>query len=289
MMIRSMTAFSRSSSEQQWGSLVWELRSVNHRYLDVIIKLPEELRSIENEIRGRLTQKIKRGKVECNLRYKSAELQQTELHINEALADEVLKACHLISKKLHQPSELNVLDVLNWPGVIDAPQADLKPLMDEALSLFDDVLNELSVCRESEGQRLQVLIEQRCNEMQKIVKSERARRPQILEQLRIKITNKLGELKTEYDGERLEQELVYLAQKMDVDEELDRLESHFVEVEKCLKKNEPVGRRLDFMMQEFNREANTLGSKSTNIETTQAAVELKVLIEQMREQVQNIE
>ena len=288
-MTRSMTAFSSSSDEQNWGSLVWELRSVNHRYLDVVIKLPEELRSLENECRSRLTKLIKRGKIECNLRYKAADVQQLKLCINEALAEEVLNACQLINKKLHQPSEMNVIEILKWPGMIDAPPADLKPVTNAALALFDDALNKLSESRESEGQRLQVLIEQRCVAMQKIVQSERTRRPQILKQMREKIANKLAEIKTEYDGDRFEQELVYLAQKMDVDEELDRLQSHFAEIDNILKQNEPVGRRLDFIMQEFNREANTLGSKSTDIETTQASVELKVLIEQMREQVQNIE
>jgi len=288
-MTRSMTAFSRSSDAQTWGSLVWELRSVNHRYLDVIIKLPEELRSIENELRTRLTRELKRGKIECNLRYQADEIQQAEIQVNEALADEVLKACQLINKKLHQPSELNVIDVLKWPGVLDAPSIDLQPVINSAHQLFDEALNELCESRASEGQRLQALIEQRCSAMQQIVKDERARRPQIVQQTREKLQKKLAELKAEYDAERFEQELVYLAQKMDVDEELDRLDSHFVEIEKILKTSEPVGRRLDFIMQEFNREANTLGSKSTDINTTQASVELKVLIEQMREQVQNIE
>lgn len=288
-MTRSMTAFSRSSTEQNWGELVWELRSVNHRYLDVVVKLPEELRSIENTIRGCLTKQIKRGKVECNLRYKTAEFQQAELQVNAALADEVLKACQIISKKLPQPSEPNVMDILKWPGVINAPAANLKSLNDAALNSFDMALSELCESRESEGQRLQILIEQRCTAMQGIVKTERARRPQIVEQRRAKLLKKLAELKAEYDVDRFEQELVYIAQKMDVDEELDRLDSHFAEIEKIFKNNQPVGRRLDFIMQEFNREANTLGSKSTDIETTQAAIELKVLIEQMREQVQNIE
>jgi len=288
-MTRSMTAFSRSSNEQTWGALVWELRSVNHRYLDVIIKLPEELRGIENDIRRTLTKQLKRGKVECNLRYKAAEFQQTELCVNEALADEILKACQAISKKLRQPSELNVLDVLNWPGVISAPQVDINSVSNAALASFEHALTQLCEARESEGQRLQILIEQRCQAMQQIVKNERVRRPQILQQTREKLQKKIAELNAEYDADRFEQELVYLAQKMDVDEELDRLDSHFIEIEKILKANEPVGRRLDFIMQEFNREANTLGSKSTDIETTQASVELKVLIEQMREQVQNIE
>ena len=288
-MTNSMTAFSRSSDEQPWGSLVWELRSVNHRYLDVLIKLPEELRSIENDVRKHLTRRIKRGKVECNLRYKPAQSQQTELQVNEAYADEVLKACQAISKKLHQPSELNVLDVLKWPGVLNAPEMDLKPVVDTAMILFDDALNNLVDSRQSEGQRLQLMIEERCKAMQKIVSSERQRRPQILQQTREKLQKKISELEVNYDKDRFEQELAYIAQKMDVDEELDRLDSHFSEIENILKSHEPVGRRLDFIMQEFNREANTLGSKSTDIQTTQASVELKVLIEQMREQIQNIE
>jgi len=288
-MARSMTAFSRSSDEQTWGSLVWELRSVNHRYFDGVIKLPEELRSMENEVRIRLNKELKRGKVECNLRYKPAQHQKIEIRVNEAAVDEILQACHMINKKSHQPSEMNVFDVLKWPGVLEAPETDLQPVVDAALLSFDTALKNLCESRQSEGQRLQLMIEERCAAMQQIVSSERKRRPQILEQTRQKMLKKIAELNVDYDKDRLEQELVYITQKMDVDEELDRIDSHFVEIENILKSNEPVGRRLDFIMQEFNREANTLGSKSTDIETTQASVELKVLIEQMREQVQNIE
>ena len=284
-----MTAFSRSSEEYPWGSLVWELRSVNHRYLDVTIKLPEELRSIENDVRTRLNKSIKRGKVECNLRYKAAENIQTKLSVNEEYVDEVMRACQVISTKLHQPSEMDVLEVLKWPGVLEPTEMDLSPVINSALNLFDQAINSMLESRESEGQRLQMMIEDRCKAMTLIVSSERQRRPQVLEKTRNKLLNKVEELKSNYDKDRFEQELLFMAQKMDVDEELDRMESHFVEVEKVLKRNEPVGRRLDFIMQEFNREANTLGSKSTDIETTQSAVELKVLIEQMREQVQNIE
>jgi len=284
-----MTAFSRSSEEYPWGSLVWELRSVNHRYLDVTIKLPEELRSIENDVRTRLNKSIKRGKVECNLRYKAAENIQTKLSVNEEYVDEVMRACQVISTKLHQPSEMDVLEVLKWPGVLEPTEMDLSPVINSALNLFDQAINSMLESRESEGQRLQMMIEDRCKAMTLIVSSERQRRPQVLEKTRNKLLNKVEELKSNYDKDRFEQELLFMTQKMDVDEELDRMESHFVEVEKVLKRNEPVGRRLDFIMQEFNREANTLGSKSTDIETTQSAVELKVLIEQMREQVQNIE
>ncbi|MCW8933729.1 MAG: YicC family protein [Gammaproteobacteria bacterium] len=288
-MINSMTAFSRSSEEQVWGSLVWELRSVNHRYLDVVIKLPEEIRSIENEVRKRLNKTVKRGKIECNLRFKAAENQQSKLIVNEACVDEVLNACKTISTKLRQPSEMDVLELLKWPGVLDQTEIDLNPVINSAYTLFDEAVKNLVESREDEGRRLQVMIEERCRAMKKIVSNERQRRPQLLEKTRQKLLKKVEELKVDHDKDRFEQELVYITQKMDVDEELDRLDSHFIEVEEILKRNEPVGRRLDFIMQEFNREANTLGSKSADIETTQAAVELKVLIEQMREQVQNIE
>jgi len=288
-MTTSMTSFTRCSDEQEWGTLVWEIRSVNHRYLDAIIKLPEELRSLENVVRKQMAESIKRGKVECGLRYYPAENQQTEIHVNQSYADAILKACQQVGKKLHQPSEMDVLELLKWPGVIIEPEADLKPVMDAAKILFDTALNDLVSARKSEGQRLQAFIVERCETMKNIVLSERNRRPQLLEQTREKLLKRLEELKADYDKDRFEQELAYIAQKMDVDEELDRLQSHFTEIENIFKRNEPVGRRLDFLMQELNREANTLGSKSTDIETTQASVELKVLIEQMREQVQNIE
>lgn len=288
-MTRSMTAFSRSSEAQPWGTLVWELRSVNHRYLDAVIKLPEEFRGIENEIRKELNKHIKRGKVECNLRFKPIQEQQVALSVNEDYMHEILKACQLISTKLHQPNEMNVLEVLRWPGIINEAAVDLKPIELEAKKIFSAALAQLTDSRQSEGQRLQLMLEQRCSAMKSIVAEERKRRPEILEKSRQKIIKKLEDINANFDAERLEQELVYLAQKMDVDEELDRMDSHFIEMEKTLKRNEPIGRRLDFIMQEFNREANTLGSKSVDIKTTQAAVELKVLIEQMREQVQNIE
>ena len=288
-MSKSMTAFSRSSEEHSWGSLVWELRSVNHRYLDVTMKLPEELRGIENEIRERLGEQLKRGKIECNLRYKPVANKQTALKVNEDFVREVLDACHIISTKSHQPNEMNVLDILKWPGVIEESSVDMKPVIEATKNGFSQALNQLVEVRKSEGERLQKMLQVRCEAMKEIVLQERDRRPQVLEDTKQKILKKLAQLKTDYDEDRLEQELVYLAQKMDVDEELDRIDSHFVEMEKTLKSNDAIGRRLDFIMQEFNREANTLGSKSSNIKTTQASLELKVLIEQMREQVQNIE
>ncbi len=288
-MIKSMTAFANCSDQHNWGTLVWELRSVNHRYLDAQIKIPEELRSIENTIRRRLIAQVKRGKVECVLRYKLAQNQQTEINVNDDYANAIVKACLAISKQLHQPSEMNVIEVLKWPGVVEDPQVNFEPITEAALVLFDRALESLLESKQSEGLRLHEMLESRRLTMQQIVKNESQRRPQVLQQTREKLMAKLNELNASYDKDRFEQELVYIAQKMDVDEELDRLGSHFVEIENILKRGEPVGRRLDFMMQEFNREANTLGSKSTDIETTGASVELKVLIEQMREQIQNIE
>jgi len=288
-MTNSMTGFSRCSSEQSTGSLVWELRTVNHRYLDISVKLPEDLRGLESEVKQRVAGRIKRGKVECHLRYKSADTQQSDLLVNEEFASAILRACQKISKQLHQSIEMNVIDVLKWPGVVREPEVDITPVMSAALSLFDQTLNELCESKKSEGQRLQSMLEERCAAMQLIVADERKRRPELINKTREKLLDKIKALSIEHDANRFEQEIAYIIQKMDVDEELDRMESHFVEIGKVLKRDEAVGRRLDFIMQELNREANTLASKSTDIGTTQASVELKVLIEQMREQVQNIE
>lgn len=288
-MTRSMTAFARQAEEQEWGSLVWELRSVNHRYLDVFVKIPEELRSIEMQVREQVAAVIKRGKVECVLRYKPGMAQVGEIVVNEPMVKAVVKATQVVNKQLHQPSEMNLMEVLRWPGVVLEPEHDLKPVMQTALQLLDKTLTELVQTREREGRRLEDMVLQRRKDMEQIVNTEKARRPQVVQQHREKILNRLNELKADPDMDRFEQELVYLTQKMDVDEEIDRLGSHFKELDDIFKRDEPVGRRLDFIMQELNREANTLGSKSVDIKTTQASVELKVLIEQMREQIQNIE
>jgi uncharacterized protein (TIGR00255 family) len=284
-----MTAFARSTDEQDWGSLVWEIRSVNHRYLDVAIRMPEELRSIEMQIREKVAEKIKRGKLECVLRFNPSAAHVSALNINEKFAKAVVDACKKVDAKSHQPSEINPMDVLRWPGVVDEPERDLQPVLQATLQLLQATVDELVESREREGQRLQQLILQRNQAMRDIVAEERKRRPEIITAYREKLLARLEELRASPDMDRFEQELVYLTQKMDVDEELDRLQSHFSELEQVFERNEPVGRRLDFIMQEFNREANTLGSKSVDIRTTQASVELKVLIEQMREQVQNIE
>lgn len=288
-MTRSMTAFARQSDEQAWGALVWEIRSVNHRYLDVFVKIPEELRSLEMQVREAVAKHLNRGKVEVALRYKAGFSIASEVVVNEELAKALVKACGVVNKQMHQPSEINLMDILRWPGVVEEPEHDLKPALQVAMDLLEKTLIELVKVRESEGQRMESMVLQRRQALVEIVAKERSRRPQIIQAQREKILARLAELKAEPNMDRFEQELVYLTQKMDVDEELDRLDSHFQELVDIFKRDEPIGRRLDFIMQELNREANTLGSKSVDITTTQASVELKVLIEQMREQVQNIE
>ncbi len=288
-MTNSMTAFASSGEEQPWGSIVCELRTVNHRYLDISIKLPEELRALENPIRSRLTERLKRGKLECVLRYRAQPVAESGMQINEARAEAVLKACQAVNKRLHQPSEINAIEVLKWPGVVEEADIDLTSVSEVALKQFDVALDALCESRMAEGLRLQQMIEERCQQMQHIVTQLKSRREDIMQSVRQRLQSRLEDLKVECDNERFEQEVVYLLQKIDVDEELDRLQSHLTEVADVFSRKEPIGRRLDFLMQEFNREANTLGSKSPDIESTQFAVELKVLIEQMREQVQNIE
>ena len=288
-MIHSMTAFATQSIDADWGSLVWEIRSVNHRYLDMIVRMPEELRSMEMQVRELVANKIKRGKVECNLRFKPNQSYQSSIEIDEDYAAAIIKASKLATKVLHQSTEINAMDVLKWPGVVKEPKQDLQPVLTAVVELAKQTVDDLLQSRGSEGERLQHFILKRRDAMVDLINDEINRRPQIVEAYRKKLMSRLQELKAEPDMDRFEQELMYLTQKMDVDEELDRLASHMEELNKIFSREEPIGRRLDFIMQELNREANTLGSKSVDIKTTQTSVELKVLIEQMREQVQNIE
>jgi len=288
-MTRSMTAFATKSVDADWGSLVWEIRTVNHRYLDVIVRMPEELRSMEMQVRDLLSHEIKRGKVECTLRFRPNQGYKAEIEINESYAAAVIKASQVVTKVLHQPSEINAMDVLRWPGVVKDPKQDLKPVLAAVIGLAKQAVDDLLKCRESEGKRLEYFVMKRREAMIDLIHDEIRRRPDVVSGYRKKLMSRLDELKADPDMDRFEQELMYLTQKMDVDEELDRLESHMEELKRVFSRKEPIGRRLDFIMQELNREANTLGSKSIDIKTTQDSVELKVLIEQMREQVQNIE
>lgn len=288
-MIRSMTAFARRESRGEWGTLTWELRSLNHRYLEVAVRLPEELRGLEPAVRERMAARLSRGKVECSLRFRRDPAAAGGLSLNEGLARQVLALTEQVRSLGPNLRPVGVMQVLGWPGVVEQAEVDLAPLNSAALALLDQAVDELVVTREREGEGLSAVIEQRLSTMSELVVQVRGCLPQIRAALRQRLEARLAELDVSADPGRLEQELVLQLQKIDVDEELDRLQTHVAEIGDVLKRDEPVGRRLDFLMQELNRESNTLGSKSAATETTVAAVELKVLIEQMREQVQNVE
>lgn len=288
-MIRSMTAFARQQGHGEYGELTWEVRSVNHRFLETTVRLPEELRGIEPAVRDRVTARLGRGKVECNLRLKAAAAGSVELQVNERMVEQILAAADKMAHRLHSSHQLSIMDVLRWPGVMETGEQDFTPAQEAALTLLEQTLDALLEAREREGARLSDLIVQRVRGMRAQVETARERMPLVIEAVRERLRARLAEVAENLDQERLEQEMALLAQRLDVDEEMDRLRTHLDEVSRVLEQDEPVGRRLDFLMQELNREANTLGSKSADSETTAISVEMKVLIEQMREQVQNIE
>jgi len=287
--IRSMTAFARCQSRTDFGELTWEVRSVNHRYLETVVRLPEELRAIEPVVRERINQRLGRGKIECALRYQAAAGAGGQLAVNEALVKQLLAASEQMMHQLHSSPLPTIMDVLRWPGVLEAGEQDFTPVQNAAVALLDETLDDLVESREREGGRLAALIVQRLTSMRGQVERARVRMPVVIQAVRERLAARLAEVSESLDQERLEQEMALLAQRLDVDEEMDRLNTHLDEVADVLKRKEPVGRRLDFLMQELNREANTLGSKSADSETTAISVEMKVLIEQMREQVQNLE
>ena len=287
-MIYSMTAFARSEVKKEWGTAVWEIRSVNQRYLETYFRLPEQFRSLEPVLRERFRKRLQRGKVECALRFTANDSAVTKLNLNEQLAKQVLHAADWVQSH-GQSTGVNPLDVLKWPGVIASEEADMDAIQADMLEGLDKAMNDFIAARGAEGETLKSLIEQRLNAIEVEAEKVAQRMPEILTWQREKIQARFEEAKLELDAARVEQEMILLAQKVDVAEELDRLNSHVAETRKILKKGGACGRRLDFMMQEFNRESNTLGSKSISTEITQSAVELKVLIEQMREQIQNIE
>ncbi|HEA26737.1 MAG TPA: YicC family protein [Ectothiorhodospiraceae bacterium] len=289
-MIRSMTAFARQQSTTASGNLTLELRAVNHRYLEINPRLPEELRIFEPKIRAALGKRLSRGKIDCTMRYAAPESVNGELVINEEMVKQLAQATHTIEGILYDSTPISSLELLKWPGVITTTPVDENQVIENASKILDDAITELIEMRESEGAKLTAIILQRCDAIEAVIATVKLRLPEVLDSARKRLELRLADLKQpDTDSSRLEQEMVILAQRLDVDEELDRLETHLSEIRKTLKQSKPVGRRLDFLMQELNREANTLGSKSADIETTQASVELKVLIEQMREQIQNIE
>ena len=287
-MIKSMTAFAREENRAEFGELVWEIRSVNHRYLEVFVRLPEELRVLEPQVRERVAAKLSRGKVECTLRYKNETAAPVSLSVNQTLIRQLLDVAEEINHILNSDKPLAVTDLMRWPGVMEATTIDLDQVQTAALDLLDKTLANLIESRQREGQQLGKLIEQRLDDMAVQVDLARQRMPGVIEELRQRLAAKLADF-ADLDPGRIEQEIVIASQRLDIDEEMDRLQTHLKEVRRTLGQDKPIGRRLDFLMQELNREANTLGSKSSDIVTTNVSVEMKVLIEQMREQIQNIE
>ncbi|AZS51436.1 YicC family protein [Entomomonas moraniae] len=287
-MLQSMTAFARCELSIDEGILCWEIRSVNHRYLEHNFKLPETFRSLEWPLRDKIKKELSRGKVECTLTF-SPQIKNNPIQINLELSKQLIQAAEQISELTINPTPINPFTVLSWSGVLITDQINHELLQEKALALFAQALQELKQNRNREGKELQTLLEERLVSIDMEVNKLRPLIPEMLDNQRQKIITRCQELAVSIDPQRLEQELVLLAQKSDVAEELDRLQTHLTEVRHTFTNKEPCGRRLDFLMQELNREANTLGSKAIDVRTTQAAVNIKVLIEQMREQVQNIE
>ena len=288
-MMLSMTAFSRQQADKEWGSLIWELRSVNHRYLETSVRLPESFRGLENVIRDTIRKKLNRGKIECQLRFQVVEASQSDLQLNKELIAKLVRANDEINQIADLDNQLTSAEILRWPGVVADQDVDADTIEREAIDLFTAALDDLVSSRVREGEALKGMLNQRVVSIREIVASIRQKIPEIICGQRKNLLEKLEELKAELEPTRLEQEITILAQKADVDEELDRMDSHLKEVERIIESNGQKGRRLDFLMQELNREANTLSSKSIVVDTTLGAVELKVLIEQMREQIQNVE
>ncbi len=287
-MIRSMTGFARRERQYPFGMLAWELKTVNHRFLEVGCRLPEEFRAAEADFRASIGASVKRGKVDCSLYFRGT-VPTTSLEVDAPLLAAVTQRAAQIAEQVGAAGRIDVMEVLRWPGVVHDAVRDAAPMIEAAKALLAEAVAELGRFRASEGARLQDALEQRCLGLLEFSGRVVERLPEVRARIRSKLGERIASLVSEVDHDRLEQELAILAQRLDVDEEIDRLRGHVAEVRKTFGGDEPAGRRLDFLMQELNREANTLSSKSQDIETTRAAVDMKVLIEQMREQVQNIE
>ena len=288
-MLRSMTAFARIESQHDQGAVQWEIRSVNHRYLDVNLRLPEDLRRLDPKIRERIGARLKRGKVDCTLRVLTNPAQAGGLAVDGDLAARIAGAAQSVANLLPNPAPVNPVDILRWPGVVQAPAADSERIERIVLDELDHALSDLAGMREREGARIDAMIRERLDDLEVEVRRVRELLPAVVEAFGDRMRARLAELGPALDEGRIEQELTLIAQRMDVAEELDRLEAHVAEIRATIEKPGPAGRRLDFLMQELNREANTLGSKSAAVTTSRASVDLKVLVEQMREQIQNVE
>lgn len=287
-MIYSMTAFARLEIKKDWGDAVWEMRSVNQRYLENYFRLPEQFRGLENTLREKLRQNLTRGKIECALRIESKKSANAVLNLNKELADQVIQSLRWLKTQAGE-GEINLTEVLRYPGVVEAQEEDLDVISQDLLLAFDELLRDFIAMRGREGEKLQGIIQQRLDAISIEADKVRVQMPAVLQWQRERLLQRFEEAQINLDPQRVEQEMILLAQRVDVAEELDRLQMHVKETANILKKGGAVGRKLDFMMQELNRESNTLASKSINADITASAVELKVLIEQMREQIQNLE
>jgi len=283
-----MTAFAHLEIKKEWGNAVWEIRSVNQRFLETYFRLPEQFRHLEMTLRERLRASLTRGKVECSLRIELSNNQNSELALNKEYAEKVISSLQTL-RSIAGEGEINLVDILRYPGVVDNQSQDLDQIGQDLLAGFEQILADFIAMRGREGANLQTLIQQRLDTIAEIASKVQVQMPEILQWQKDKLQQRFDELNLQLDPQRLEQEMVLTAQRVDVAEELDRLQLHVKETTNILKKGGAVGRKLDFMMQELNRESNTLASKSINADVTNSAVELKVLIEQMREQIQNLE
>jgi uncharacterized protein (TIGR00255 family) len=288
-MIASMTGFARREFAGPFGTLVCEIRSVNHRFLDATLRLPDSCRALESELRQALARELRRGKVDCTLQQRSPPAGAARLEIDQPALEQLLARINELSAAIPGHSQVDLIEMLRFPGILREDSTDTEALMQAVRTLFAETLGELARARGREGERLAALIRQRCAALGVMVGSVRTRLPEVHARIRQRFEERLRELAAQVDQDRVEQEILLMLQRFDVAEELDRLDGHLVETARTLAADEPAGRRLDFLMQEFNREANTLSSKSQDLETTRTAVDMKVLIEQMREQVQNIE
>jgi uncharacterized protein (TIGR00255 family) len=288
-MLRSMTGFARAERVTPAGLLAWEIRSVNHRFLEIGLRLPEELRASEAEYRRAIGAVARRGKVDASFYVRPGPAAGRDLTLDEDLLDRLVAQASVLRRRLGPEGRIDATDLLRWPGVVKDAERDAAPLAAAAMDLLAEALAAFTTSRAAEGERIAQMLGSRVAQVSKIARAVAARLPEVQARIRVRMQERLAALGAEVNPERLEQEIALLLQKMDVAEELDRLQSHVTELTATLESGEAVGRKLDFLMQEFNREANTLSSKSQDVETTRRAVEIKVLIEQMREQVQNVE
>ena len=291
-MITSMTGFARREVTLPAGTLVCELRSVNHRFLEAALRLPEDLRALESELRAKLQRDVRRGKVDGTFTWRPAAQADRQLDIDHALLAQLGARLAEVAGAVPAAAghaQVGLLDLLRFPGVLRESAQDTDALLGAARALFEATVTDLCAMRRNEGARLAAVLLQRCEGIAELVARVRARLPQVHALIRARFDERLGDLRATLDPARLEQEIALQLQKLDVAEELDRLDGHLTETRRIIDSPEAAGRRLDFLMQEFNRESNTLSSKSQDLETTRAAVDMKVLIEQLREQVQNIE